>query len=282
MSIHPDLWDKILFYLSDEKTPCVKGEAFSVEQVQEGAEHILEGFDHCYKKPRPAPSSASTSFRSLPSAPPVKSEISEVLNAITMMGQNLQMVISASQIGSRTGPQGFPSQPVGQSGFSRQDRPRPGAGGKKCYSVKNRLIFSTIFRSYWSKSGPGRLLGMRKTWSCLAVETLFLLIQPIVHGPPELMSFTPGTRSCCLVNPPLISRRTLRQIYSRSKAWARQRMMAQIFLCTLNPSMRRKNNLAHLVVKQILIGPSSEDTLRYSRPDKMKCHPRRSKQIFQS
>src|SRR5882672_5176625 len=55
MSIHPDLRDKILFYLSDEKTPCVKGEAFSVKQVWEGAEHILEGFDHCYKKPRPAP-----------------------------------------------------------------------------------------------------------------------------------------------------------------------------------------------------------------------------------
>src|SRR5882672_10798672 len=141
MSIHPDLRDKILFYLSDEKTPCVKGEAFSVEQVREGAEHILEGFDHCYKKPRPAPSSTSTSFRSLPSAPPIKSEISEVLNAITMMGQNLQMVLSASQLGSRTGPQGFPSQPVGQSDFSRQDRPWLGAGGNKCYMCQESAHF---------------------------------------------------------------------------------------------------------------------------------------------
>src|SRR5882724_5202382 len=48
-SIHPELWDKILFYLSDEKTPCVKGEAFAVEYVREGGEHILEGFDHRYK-----------------------------------------------------------------------------------------------------------------------------------------------------------------------------------------------------------------------------------------
>src|SRR5882672_181426 len=141
MSIHPDLWDKILFYLSDEKTPCVKGEAFSVEQVREGAEHILEGFNHCYKKPRSAPASASTLFRSLPWAPPMKSEISEVLNAITMMGQNLQMVISASQIGSRTGPQGFPSQLAGQSDFSRQDRPRPGAGGNKCYMCQESAHF---------------------------------------------------------------------------------------------------------------------------------------------
>src|SRR5882672_8783886 len=121
MSIHPDLRDKILFYLLDEKTPCVKGEAFSVKQVWEGAEHILEGFDHRYKKCRPAPSSTSTSFRTLPSAPPIKSEISEVLNEITMMGQNLKMVISASQIASRPGPQGFLSQPAGQSDFSRKD-----------------------------------------------------------------------------------------------------------------------------------------------------------------
>ena len=52
-SIHPELQDKILFYLSDEKTPCVKGEAFTVEYVREGAEHILEGFDHQYKMSRP-------------------------------------------------------------------------------------------------------------------------------------------------------------------------------------------------------------------------------------
>src|SRR5882672_8440195 len=53
-SIHPILWDKILFYLSDEKTPCVKGEAFEVEHVREGAKHILEGFDHRYKHSRPS------------------------------------------------------------------------------------------------------------------------------------------------------------------------------------------------------------------------------------
>src|SRR5882672_8127782 len=141
MSIHPDLRDKILFYLSDEKTPCVKGEAFSVEQVREGAKHILEGFDHRYKKPRPAPSSTSTSFRSLLSAPPVKSEISEVLNAITMMGQNLQMVLSASQMASHPGPQGFPSQLAGQSDFSRQNRPRPGAAGNRCYMCQESAHF---------------------------------------------------------------------------------------------------------------------------------------------
>src|SRR5882672_9228039 len=62
MSIHPDLRENILFYLSDEKTPCVKGEEFSVEQVREGAEHILEGFDHRYKKPMPAPSPFSHIF----------------------------------------------------------------------------------------------------------------------------------------------------------------------------------------------------------------------------
>src|SRR5882672_4913161 len=85
-------------FISDEKTPCVKGEAFEVEHVREGDEHILEGFDHRYKHSRP--SATPDSSTSPPLAPPVKSEISEVLNAITMMGQNLQMVLSASQMAS--------------------------------------------------------------------------------------------------------------------------------------------------------------------------------------
>jgi len=98
-SIHPELWEKILLYLSDEKTPCVKEEAFAVEYVREGAEHILEGFDHLYKISQP-----STSSRTFP-APPVKSEMSEVLNVIAMMGQNFQMVMSALQSNSHPRPQ---------------------------------------------------------------------------------------------------------------------------------------------------------------------------------
>jgi len=76
-SIHPDLQDKILYYLLDEKTPCIKGEAFAIEHVREGAEHILEGFDHQFKKNRHLDLSMSP-----PSAVPMKSEISKVLQAI--------------------------------------------------------------------------------------------------------------------------------------------------------------------------------------------------------
>src|SRR5882724_7409637 len=64
-SIHPEFQDKILFYLSDEKTPCVKGEAFMVEYVREGAEHILEGFDNRYKTSQPSTTPRTSS------APPV-------------------------------------------------------------------------------------------------------------------------------------------------------------------------------------------------------------------
>jgi len=45
-SIQTELQDNILFYLSDGKTPCVKGEALTVEHVRERTEHILEGFDY--------------------------------------------------------------------------------------------------------------------------------------------------------------------------------------------------------------------------------------------
>jgi len=89
-SIHPELQDKILFYLLDEKTPCIKGEAFVVKYVREGAKHILEGFDHQYKTSQPLISSRTSLV------PPMKSEMSEVLSAIAMMGQKLQMVISGT------------------------------------------------------------------------------------------------------------------------------------------------------------------------------------------
>jgi len=48
-SIHPDLHDKILFYLHNEKTPHERGKAFEVKQVREAAEHILSGFNYRYK-----------------------------------------------------------------------------------------------------------------------------------------------------------------------------------------------------------------------------------------
>jgi len=97
-SIHPDLHDKILFYLHDEKTPHERGEAFEVKQVREAAKHILAGFDCQNKSSRPLASTKCTTL-----APPVKTEISEVLNAITMMGQNLQMAMTA-QMNSCPGP----------------------------------------------------------------------------------------------------------------------------------------------------------------------------------
>src|SRR5882724_7734666 len=134
-SIHPDLRDKILFYLSDEKTPCVKGEAFAVEHVREGAEHILEGFDHQYKMSRPSTSSSA------PPAPAVKSEMSEVLSAIAMMGQNLQMVMSASQSNSLPGPQGFAHQLASFPVSQRMDHPRPGAAGNSCFMCNELAHF---------------------------------------------------------------------------------------------------------------------------------------------
>src|SRR5882672_4691659 len=93
-----------------------------------------------------------------------------------------------------------PSQLVSLISRDRIDLDQePQATGVTC--VRNQLIFSTIVPSYWSTSRLGRLSGMRRTWSCLTVETLSLPIQQIVRGPPKSMSFMPGTRSCCLRNP---------------------------------------------------------------------------------
>ena len=59
-SILPNLCDKILFYLHDEKTLHERGLAFEVRQVREAAKHILSGFDYRYKSSRPLASSKST------------------------------------------------------------------------------------------------------------------------------------------------------------------------------------------------------------------------------
>src|SRR5882724_9222729 len=134
-SIHPDLHDMILFYLHDKKTPHERGEAFEVKQVREAAKHILSGFDYQYKSSRPLASSKSTR-----PAPPVKTEISKVLNAITMMGQNLQMAMTA-QMTSRTGPQTFQNGPAGQNDYQRQDQPRLGTAGTHCYMCHETAHF---------------------------------------------------------------------------------------------------------------------------------------------
>jgi len=114
-SIHSDLHNKILFYLHDKKTLHERGKAFEVKQVREVAKHILSGFDYRYKSSQPSASSKSTML-----APPVKTEISEVLNAITMMGKNLQMAMT-TQMTSRPGPQTFQNAPAGQTNYQRQD-----------------------------------------------------------------------------------------------------------------------------------------------------------------
>jgi len=114
-SIHPDLCDEILFYLHDKKTPHERGEAFEVKQVREAAKHILAGFNYQYKSSRPLASSKSTML-----SPPVKTEILEVLNAITMMGQNLKMAMTA-QMTPCPGPQTFQNAPARQADYQRQD-----------------------------------------------------------------------------------------------------------------------------------------------------------------
>jgi len=99
------------------------------------AEHILAGFNYQYKGSRPSGSSKST----MP-APPVKKEISEVLNAITMMGKNLQMAM-IMQMASCPGPQSFANIPTGQADFQRQDLPHLVTVGTRCYMCHEMAHF---------------------------------------------------------------------------------------------------------------------------------------------
>src|SRR5882724_9597183 len=74
-------------------------------------------------------------------APPIKSEMSEVLNAIAMMKQNLQKVMSASQSNSCPRPQGYAHQPAGFPSSQRIDHPHPGASGNSCFMCNEMAHF---------------------------------------------------------------------------------------------------------------------------------------------
>src|SRR5882724_6148016 len=74
-------------------------------------------------------------------APPIKSEMSEVLNAIAMMGQNFQRVMTASQSNSRPGPQGYSHQSASFPSSQRMDCPCPGAAGNCCFMCNKMAHF---------------------------------------------------------------------------------------------------------------------------------------------
>src|SRR5882724_9956371 len=80
----------------------------------------------------------------------MKHEMLEVLNAIAMMGQNLQMVMSASQSNSCPGPQKCPHQPAGFPSSHRMDCPCPGAAGNSCFMCNE----TTHFLNHLSQSIP--------------------------------------------------------------------------------------------------------------------------------
>src|SRR5882724_8399253 len=166
-SIHPDLCDKILFYLHDEKTPHERGEAFEVKQVREAAEHILSGFDYQYKCSRPLATSKSTT-----PAPPVKTEISEVLNAITMMGQNLQMAMTA-QMTSRTGPRPFKMDQPGRMTTRGRIDPSREQQALVVICATRWLISSAVVPSWPSILGSEKFLGTCRTFSYSATVTPF-------------------------------------------------------------------------------------------------------------
>ena len=135
-SIHRTLCRKIEIYLNMEKiVPPIIGEPCLIEHVRVAAEYILKGldprFDNVVVVHQLEPSKA------LPAPPPpMKSENAEPLNTINMLGQNFQAALK-----SVTHPvqQNFPSGyfPSGPANFPRQDRPRPGSAGNKCFICHN-------------------------------------------------------------------------------------------------------------------------------------------------
>ena len=125
-SINLDLCQKIQIYLKSEKAPILKGEPYSIEQVREAAEYILEGSDphfedivtvHQLESSKRGPSLILVL---------VKSEMTELLNAINMLGQNFQAALMSIQSFSHPPvpnllTSSIPQLPAGPANFPRQD-----------------------------------------------------------------------------------------------------------------------------------------------------------------
>src|SRR5882724_2835179 len=85
--------------------------------------------------------SSRTSLAPPVPAPPIKSEMSEVLNAIAMMGQNLQKFMTALQSNSRPRSQGYSHQLASFPSSQRMDHPCPGAAGNSCFMCNEMAHF---------------------------------------------------------------------------------------------------------------------------------------------
>src|SRR6266481_9194913 len=132
-SIHCSLHRKIEIYLNVEKVvPPVIGEPCSIENVRAVAEYVLKGSDPHFDDVVVVHQLEYS--KALPSPMPllVKSENMELLNMINMLGQNFQAALKSV---TRPVQQNFLSGnfPSSSANFPRQDHPRPGSAGNRCF-----------------------------------------------------------------------------------------------------------------------------------------------------
>jgi len=106
---------KIQIYLKSEKALVLKGEPYSIEQVRGVAEYILEGSDPRFEDIITVHQLEPSKRGPSPILAPVKSETTELLNAINMLGQNFQAALSGIQNRSLPPCQSF--RPVQSSNF---------------------------------------------------------------------------------------------------------------------------------------------------------------------
>src|SRR5882724_2101240 len=80
-----------------EKAPILKGEPYLIEKVREAAKYILEGSDPHLKDIVTVHQLESSKRGPSPMPVPVKSEMTKLLNAINMLGQNFQAALTSIQ-----------------------------------------------------------------------------------------------------------------------------------------------------------------------------------------
>src|SRR5882724_4179544 len=104
------------------------GEPYLIEQVREAAKYILKGSDPCFKDIVTIHQLESSKRGPSPTPVPVKSETTELLNTINMLGQNFQAALMSIQSFSHPPVPNLPAGSIQQlparpANFARQDHP---------------------------------------------------------------------------------------------------------------------------------------------------------------
>jgi len=154
-SINPDLHNKIIVFLHDEKDQHERGGGFRSKQVREAAEHILSGFKLWYKK-----LSGLCFFQIHHASPTSKDRNLRGLECHHYDGGRTFKSAMTAQMTSCTGPQNLSKLTSRAKRTYQRQMPWPGTAGNSVLYVPQKMAhFLAVVPSWLSILGSEKFLG---------------------------------------------------------------------------------------------------------------------------